>query len=50
LIFTGYFQGLLARRVMGQRGLEWKPGDVVTDPGLPLRKFQDFTGLMLMFL
>jgi hypothetical protein len=24
-------QGLLARGVMGQRGLEWKQGDVVTD-------------------
>ncbi|MCD4767432.1 MAG: hypothetical protein K8R34_13050 [Methanosarcinales archaeon] len=26
--YSRCFQGLLVRRVMGQRGLEWKPGDV----------------------
>ncbi|MBC2708685.1 MAG: hypothetical protein HF975_15110 [ANME-2 cluster archaeon] len=30
--FPRCFQGLLVRRGMGQRGLEWKPGDVVTYP------------------
>jgi len=32
--FPRCFQGLLVRGVMGQLGLGWKPGDVVTDPGL----------------
>jgi len=29
--FSRCFQGLLVRRVMGQWGLEWKPGDVFTN-------------------
>jgi heterodisulfide reductase subunit B len=32
IFFARCFQGLLVKGEMGQQGLEWKPGDIITDP------------------
>jgi len=37
------FQGLLVKGVMGQRGLKWKPEDLVSDLGI------EFQGIRTIF-